>query len=254
MYCGNPWLLFNLEQHKFALPIRFSQQVINYSNVKPLASAYNYLKGAITFNGQSVPLIDLRCLLNLPSSARKVDELIIMLRTHRDMYLNWGGQLMRLIENGIQVDSPPDLRKIDYAKWCNSVAPNNDVLEILRQISFPARSLSHTIGNLNYLLQIGDTRRAREFAGWMKERQVQLILNTIDKAIALLAGEEEYSALIVKYGDLVFALNVDSIDSMEEKTENQAKEESLTSAQAEQPIYLLDVTELAQCCHLACPS
>lgn len=263
VYCDNPWLLFNLNQHKFAMPTRFTQELVNFTSLELATYGYSYIKGSVNLRGQRVPLIDLRVLLNMPSSLQEIREFVLLLRKCRGNYTDWLSNSHWRLQRSEKIQLPPNLQEIDLTKWYKHFHfEQPDISVALQQLCLFQRSLVQSVRQLNAMLKTSDKRNVMEYANWMKDRRIDRIIEMFDQLIDMIDHSLTYAALVVNYKNTLFALSVDSVEDVEATTQVKSRAPlypcgdrltfAYSDAQYNDFIYLVDIEELAQRCSLAC--
>lgn len=75
-----PFLLFELAEQLYGLPIDPVVQIIEMVMLKPLPQTPAFVKGIINYRGQIVPVLDLRLRFGLPAQSYTLHTPIILLR------------------------------------------------------------------------------------------------------------------------------------------------------------------------------
>jgi len=84
----NKYLIFGLENERYAIPIAKVQEVISYVPITSLHDASDFLKGVINLRGRIIPIIDMRLKFGLPEKdyTERTIFIIVDIVTSKDIY------------------------------------------------------------------------------------------------------------------------------------------------------------------------
>jgi len=78
-----PWVVFGLDQWRYALPLAAVQRVVRAAQYTPLPLAPDVVLGALDVEGEIYPVFDLRRRFHLPQRAVQADDQFLIARTAR---------------------------------------------------------------------------------------------------------------------------------------------------------------------------
>jgi purine-binding chemotaxis protein CheW len=99
------YLTFTLDKEVFALEIGRIREVIDYLNVTPVPRMPVFLRGVINLRGNVVPVIDLRLMLGMKATEKKVDTCIIITEVMIEENSLHLGMLADSVQEVIDVDA-----------------------------------------------------------------------------------------------------------------------------------------------------
>src|SRR6185436_10612983 len=76
---SNAYLTFALGEEKFAIPVDYVQEVVEFGQVTKVPNAPEYMLGIINLRGRVLPLLDTKLKLGLPASTRSNKSRIMVL-------------------------------------------------------------------------------------------------------------------------------------------------------------------------------
>jgi purine-binding chemotaxis protein CheW len=71
-------VVFTLASEQYALPIEHVQEIIHYSQPRPVASSDDRVRGVLNLRGRIVPVYDLAARLGLSSSVGQESKIVIV--------------------------------------------------------------------------------------------------------------------------------------------------------------------------------
>jgi len=77
----NKYVVFSLDDQKFALPLASVERVVQVVEISPLAKAPDYIMGIINFHGEIVPVVNVRLLFNLSKKEINLSDKLIIAKT-----------------------------------------------------------------------------------------------------------------------------------------------------------------------------
>jgi purine-binding chemotaxis protein CheW len=83
MNAASHFLVFWLDQQRFALPVAAVDRVLQAVEVTPIPAASAPLLGVINVQGKVLPVIDLRMRCGLPVKEMDLDDQLVLVRTAR---------------------------------------------------------------------------------------------------------------------------------------------------------------------------
>jgi len=99
------YLTFTLDSEVFAIEIGRIREVIDYLNVTPVPRMPVFLRGVINLRGNVVPVIDLRLMLGMKATEKKVDTCIIITEVMIEENSLHLGMLADSVQEVIDVDA-----------------------------------------------------------------------------------------------------------------------------------------------------
>ena len=98
------FLIFNINQEDYAIPISKVREVIRYVSITPIHEASRFLKGVINLRGKIIPIIDMRAKFGM-AEKEYTDRTVFII-----VDVNGAKEVFNL---GISVDSVQDVIDID---------------------------------------------------------------------------------------------------------------------------------------------
>jgi purine-binding chemotaxis protein CheW len=75
------YLIFNLENRRFALPIECVERIVRAAAVTPISNAPAHILGVVNVQGRVTPVIGMRKIYGLPDRELDIDDQFILVRT-----------------------------------------------------------------------------------------------------------------------------------------------------------------------------
>ncbi|MDD4616860.1 MAG: chemotaxis protein CheW [Alphaproteobacteria bacterium] len=133
------YLTFTLDKEVFAIEINRIREVIDYLNVTPVPRMPAFLRGVINLRGNVVPVIDLRLMLGMKATEKKVDTCIIITEVMIDETPLHLGMLADSVQEVIdvdssQIDAPPKLGTMLNTDFIRGMGKRSDAFFIILNI------------------------------------------------------------------------------------------------------------------------
>ncbi|MBI4637217.1 MAG: purine-binding chemotaxis protein CheW [Candidatus Rokubacteria bacterium] len=101
-------VVFNLEGHRYALPLLSVQRVLPMVAVSPLPKAPAIAVGVINLHGQVIPVLDIRRRFGLPPRDYGVTDHLLVARTIRRNLALAVDEVLGVSQVGAEAIMPPD--------------------------------------------------------------------------------------------------------------------------------------------------
>jgi purine-binding chemotaxis protein CheW len=133
------YLTFTLDKEVFAIEINRIREVIDYLNVTPVPRMPVFLRGVINLRGNVVPVIDLRLMLGMKATEKKVDTCIIITEVVIEQTSIHLGMLADSVQEVIdvdssQIDAPPKLGTMLNTDFIRGMGKRGDAFFIILNI------------------------------------------------------------------------------------------------------------------------
>ena len=147
---GMPWLVFKLKQQHFAIDSSTVETIflINQPIVE-VPNCPDCIKGIINLRGDIVPILDLRVVLGMETSAAEQKAFFEMLEQRKEDHKRWVDVLERSLHDGSDFPLAKDHHKCALGQWYDSFETDNQTVAFhLRKIEEPHRKLHESAEKL----------------------------------------------------------------------------------------------------------
>jgi purine-binding chemotaxis protein CheW len=75
------YVVFQLDEHFFALPVGIVERIVRVVNITPVPGSPDHILGVINVQGQPVPVFSMRKIFGLPAREMRLSDQLILVRT-----------------------------------------------------------------------------------------------------------------------------------------------------------------------------
>jgi len=94
----NNFVVFKLEDQKFALPLASVERIVRIVEISPLPRAPKYVKGIVVFQEKMIPVLDIRKLFRLNEKEVELNDQLIIAKTSLRSVALWVDSVSDVIE------------------------------------------------------------------------------------------------------------------------------------------------------------
>lgn len=129
------FLIFRLNQQRFAIDLKFAKEIIPYTQPTPLPQAPDFFEGLIHLRGFFLPLINTKCLLGIENdkqniSKRKKVVVVSILKKIVGINTDEVEDILRVDENKI-LSAPSLVKNIDKGYFSGGFYLKDEILLII---------------------------------------------------------------------------------------------------------------------------
>ena len=153
-----PHLVFQLEDHAFAIPVSAVRQIIRAVEVTSVPNGPPFLVGVINLHGNMIPVFDIRKQLDLPPNPIRVSDRIIVLEVAARPVCFISDEIDGIIELNPETAQDASTIYPEMANYLRGVAKKDDRTVLIYDIGklFP----SHIVQAMAVTIeQIGDIEK-----------------------------------------------------------------------------------------------
>ncbi len=131
------YLTCTIGEEKFAIPISYVQEIIEYDTITTIPNTPEYMKGIINLRGRILPIMDARLKLSLPPKKPDKKSRIIVLEIQTEEKSNFVGIIVDSTKEVIEIidddiENPPDYQKDSASSVLKGIVKiNNETLLLL---------------------------------------------------------------------------------------------------------------------------
>lgn len=204
-----PYIIFLLHTHRFAVSSEYVLHMEQLGEVTPVKDLGPYCLGIILFNGQSVPVYDLRAMFGYGDYGK---ELQALMNERIEDHRNWVAELERSVEQNQEFRLTTDPDACAFGKWYNSFHSDNDYLNVfLRAVDGPHRKIHETGETVKRLMAQGKQQEAREAVARMKATYYKKTLDLLSRVSQVYTEGMRNMLIYVQAGGVVKGYVVDDI-------------------------------------------
>ena len=213
-----PWVILRLGKHRLGLSALWVREMTALGQVVAAPGSGPHLRGMIDLRGETLPLLDMRHLLGLPSLGQQLDQIEATLREHEELHRAWLNQLEEAAAMGQARDLPLDPEQCPFGRWYSRLTTDEPVLiSQLAALDSPHRQAHEMAREVMNLLQAGQTRAARQSLESHRGTALYALPRQIKEARQALGHSRREIAVVVDFPERAsLALAVDEVEAVEE--------------------------------------
>ena len=204
------WLMFKLQEEFYAVDCRYVESIFEITQeIIPVARTDESILGLIELRGATLPIMDLRKRLHMPSVQEETAAFEEMLALRKQDHINWVEALRHSIHSGEEFKLATDPHRCKFGKWYDSFKPSSRAVKIhFDQIHAPHDKL-HESALRCFATHDGEERQ--RILKEVSEKAMHQVLRSIDSAFAAHKNSLRRMCIAVFGGDVRLGLLVDEI-------------------------------------------
>ena len=211
-----PFVLVKAQALVAALP---SASIIALAALPPESDVPDtpaFARGVVVMRGRTLPLIDLRRRLGMPSLADEVETLAQLLDAREEDHRRWVAELEASVRERRPFTLTTDPHKCAFGRWYDSLRTDHLVLESqLKKIDGPHKALHAHGAEVVALMAKRDTDAAEALIATVHAGVFAEIRTLLADTRTMLRDSGREVALVVETGRATVALAVDQVESVE---------------------------------------
>lgn len=125
------WLMFKLQEEFYAVDCRYVESIFEITQeIIPVARTDESILGLIELRGATLPIMDLRKRLHMPSVQEETAAFEEMLALRKQDHINWVEALRHSIHSGEEFKLATDPHRCKFGQWYDSYKPTSRVVKI----------------------------------------------------------------------------------------------------------------------------
>ncbi len=218
------YLVFSARDYILALPYFDIIQIIDSPTCTTIPNMPKYLRGAVDFMGEPLPLIDTRIKLSIQSRQEEVMEFVNTFMMRKQDHLNWIDKLKNAVYHDEEILVERDPHKCAFGKWHDTYRPNTLALATyMAQFDAPHKAIHRLADQAEELLHTGQKEQAKILIHEAENKELVKLINLFDGFEEQMRLSYQEYAIVVVHAGQKYALSADSIkyfDKMDEIVDN----------------------------------
>lgn len=213
-----PWVLLNIAGTKYALSCEKVQSLHQSGATTIIPAAPEEIKGVVEFRGNSIPLVDVRKVLNLKARAEDIKDFEALMDARRQDHINWLNALESTVEKNSEFTLTTDPHKCAFGKWYDSYKPANSNLmfaSAFARFDFPHKRIHAIADACRAFMENKEPQKAMDLIQHTRDKDLKQMLHSFETIKT--AYRESARDIVVVFGDTnrKLAMAVDQIVSTE---------------------------------------
>lgn len=172
------------------------------------------IRGVIDFRGKAIPLYDMRRKMGRPLLAEEVEGLIGLLGQRKQDHLNWIENLKRSVDENRKVTVETDPHRCAFGQWYDGFrAESTNLAHYLAKFDEPHRRIHRLAIEVAEALARGSRDEAVSIIARGEQMELKTLIALFDGAAGALRRFTYEYAMIIEYGEQIFAVAADNVNS-----------------------------------------
>lgn len=209
------WVYFEIDKGWYALPVGQVRELIQTPTVVKVPKVPDYLLGVVTLREVTLPVIDLRLRLGLPSLTSVRDKMMELMRQRQQDHLDWLAALKDHVNKGIPFTKALDPGKCAFGQWYATYQTEDLALgSLLKKFDEPHQAV-HAIGaEVIKLKEQGNEEEAFRIIERTELGELREMIILFDQVIDHLHHQESQVTVVTELSHGVCGLLVDKVESV----------------------------------------
>ena len=219
------YLSFSINTTKYAVPVNFISESIQYSHITRIPKMPNFVLGVMNLRGKIVPVMDTRLRMGLNSRRHERKELLDLLKKREEEHLHWLGTLENEVASGQDITVQRNHKKCNFGKWYEpfmedldrlekSGYVDNALLNTLKAFEAPHKEIHALADKADELIKAGKKTEAVKLLEDARENELAKMVKLFRKLYDVIEDQEKRDiVVIIQHEDDLFGITVDTIDS-----------------------------------------
>jgi len=211
-----PWVIFKLENLKFAIDSNFVAGMEITGNVSEIPNTDSSIRGVFQFRDKNVSLIDLRTRLELRSLRDEMMDFCKMLKAREEDHRNWLSELDASIHENREFRLTTDPHKCAFGKWYdNYVPPNHTMKNLLQKFDGPHKRIHSIAQKVRESADAGNITEAEKLIKRSRETDLAEMINLFDEVRIEFRNSQRETTIVYETADGYKAFAVDQVLTVE---------------------------------------
>ncbi len=211
------YVIARVDQHAVAFPADRVTEMIPMPTVSAAPRMPPSVRGVIRARGAMLPLVDLRRIFGLPSSATAAGDLVTLLRDRRQDHENWLAELEHSVRESQPFKLATDPHRCAFGQWYDHYHTEHPMLAShMRRFDEPHKAIHATAAVALGKLSRGDRLGAMMVIGEARSRVLSKLIQLFTTAEGLVNDAHQEIAMLIHSGQRTYALAVDTVETLEE--------------------------------------
>jgi purine-binding chemotaxis protein CheW len=220
------WTVVSLQQGLYALPVEHVQTMVMLPQLTKVPRMPDWVRGVFVLRGATVPVIDLRTRLGMPSLEAETEELTAMLLQREADHRNWVDELERSVQERRVFALTTDPHECLFGRWYDTFETDNLLLQsLLKKFDSPHRAIHAIAEEVLGLEKSGDSEGAHALIARTREGELAEMLMLFESLRLQIRQSNREIAVVLTVGDRDVAVAVDSVETVSRVSECDAADD-----------------------------
>jgi purine-binding chemotaxis protein CheW len=223
---GLTYVIVRIKHQRLAICASAVRQLLLVPKVSAVPMAPPEVRGIINVRGQTMPLVDLRIKLGLPSLAKEAAEMDDLLNQREQDHRNWLTELEASVNEKRPFKLTRDPHQCKFGKWYDSYKPENHsvaFVSIWRSLDLPHRQIHAIADHVADMVARNDFDAARALIEDARKTHLQDLIKLFTDVRAVLEQTTREVAILLCHANRQIALSADEVTAIEVLNEEMIK-------------------------------
>ncbi len=207
------YLVFTVNKRQFGVLGSEVVSVINMPDTTAVPNMPDEMRGVISFQNGSTPLLDLRVIFGDMPRNKETEELVQNMALRRQDHINWLNKLKDEVFNDKPITVQTDPSKCKFGIWYDKFQTDNGNLrKYMDRFDAPHQEIHHVAVEAAELIRNGQRDQAKTLVRETEEGVLARLLSLFDGIAELVKRYLLEYAIAFEINDNKFAMAVDDIN------------------------------------------
>jgi purine-binding chemotaxis protein CheW len=213
-----PYVILRLRSQQLALEAGRVRRLILMPKVVALPRQPAATRGVIAVRGRTMPLVDLRVLLGMPSARAETDQVINLLCEREQDHRNWLSELEASVREKRPFKLARDPHQCKFGKWYDTYTPDNQSVALLalwRSFVKPHAEIHGIAERVCALGASGEHGAAQALIEATREGQLKAMIGIFEATRQMLRQNTREVAVVLERQGRQMSLTADEVLAIE---------------------------------------
>jgi len=211
----NYYLILEIQNQKYAIPIKNIYQIIQIKEITKIPNSSDYMRGLLKNQDENIKIIDTRTRLKLNSLDKDLNELIQTLKLREEDHKIWLKELENSVLEKREFKLTTDHHACKFGIWYDNYETSNQTLSaFLERFDKPHKEIHKVAIKVNELVKGNDYESALKVVESAKNKELKRMIELFERLYSIILDSNREIAILVNDNGSKTAISVDNIDNI----------------------------------------
>lgn len=247
------YVVVDLNKVSYGIKLTYVNKIGLLPKITPVPDSKHYISGVIKERELSLPIIDTRLMLGMPSLYDSDKELINMLKQREEDHISWVNELISSVNEKREFKLTTDPHACAFGVWYDNYKTENiGLADYIRKFDKPHRII-HNIGiEVAEMVKGNQTAAALKLIEEVRNNELAEMIELFGNIESVLRDSHRELSIIINRVDSQFSIKADRVDKIVSIDDSQVQKNTDKSSRfvkeianlGEQTVLILDLNEL----------
>lgn len=218
----NYYLILEIHNQKYAIPIRNIYQIIQINEVTEIPDSPDFVRGLVKSNNDNIRIIDTRRRLQIQSLESELDDLIETMKQREQDQRNWLAELENSVKEKREFKLTTDPHACKFGVWYDNFQTSNQTLAtFLARFDQPHHDIDGVAIKVKEHVKKDEYETALNVVHSAKHRELKRMIDLFNRLYVVIKESNREIAILVNDEGKKIAFSVDNIDKINYFTEEE---------------------------------